>query len=187
MNFSKPKNLIILIISLLIVVSLSINATVAWFRHTSKSEVTTNVTVLDFDFKTNNVYKQAVTLTFSTSSSSTYTHTIMAPGVRGYHQFSFTNKGNVPVAYTVTIDKANSTYPSNMDFYSTNTFASSAKLSGNTVWQDVVIQKNGTSTPAVGFLWRFEDNSTVNAADAAFNQQYDNIVLKFIITAYQYI
>lgn len=188
MDFSKPKNLILLIISLLLILSLAANVSLAWFRFSSSKSINKDATVLEFNFKTDNVYKQDITITLDFEDSSNYSDTVVAPGVRGYHNFVFSNEeSDVPVLYTVTFNKSESVFPGNMVFYNDDSYSSSGLVSGTAVWSNASIAKGASQNKTFAYEWVFYDNATENAEDEAFNNSYDSITLKFTITAYQQI
>ncbi len=188
MDFSKPKNLIILIISLLIILSLSINASWAWFNFSNNKPIETSVSVLKFDFRTDNKeFNKDIIVNLDVDSPNNYVDGYIAPGVRGYHTFVFSNaNSDVPVEYTVTFDRASSVFPSNMVFYKDSEY--STTITDGVVWEGVSLAKGATDEQTFGFEWKFETSESANSNDEIFKDQNISkagILLKFTINAYQ--
>lgn len=187
MDFSKPKNLIILIIFLLIILSLSINASWAWFNFSNNKPIETSVSVLKFDFKTHNTYSEEISVQLTVNSPSNYSSGCIAPGVKGYHTFKFSNiYSGFPVEYTVTFDRDSSIFPSNMVFYKDSEY--STTITDGVVWDRVSLAKGATDEQTFGFEWKFETSESANSNDKIFKDQNISkagILLKFTINAYQ--
>ena len=207
MKFLSKNNLITLIISVIIVSCIAVTATLSWFFFTPKNEVTANdISVLYFDFTSDKKFNQDYTLNLNALNTagltpdtySNYESLSIAPGTKGYHTFTFSNKNSeVPVKYSVSIDLTNSTYPTNMKFFksysanlsdysSTASFYTTNLISSNqTIWSNVTVAAGAESTQNFSFYWPFDNGTTGNQQDLDFLNSGKGINIKFNIYAYQ--
>ena len=184
MDFSKPRNLILLIISLIVILSLSINASLAWFSTAANKNSQNTFSVLNFDFRTDSVFKEDVSITLNIDSPTNYVSGYIAPGVKGHHTFQFSNANSgVPVKYTVSFNRSASIFPENMVFYVDND--SSKTITSGNVWENQSLAKGASESKTFNFEWKFYTTDSANALDKTFKQNNTQIKLVFTVNAYQ--